>query len=81
MATPAVRIYDTLKLTLGEESSKKFIEALDENTVSKIEIMIKDLATKTELNAAVRELTKTIYIVGLAQFLAIVASVIAIIKN
>lgn len=81
MANPAIRIYESLHLSLGEENAKKFIQGLDEQTMEKIQVMIQHLATKQELNDAVVKLTRTIYIVGLVQLIAIVASVVAIVKS
>jgi hypothetical protein len=51
MASPAIRIYDALKPALGEETTKEFIEALDESFAAKIEIMKGDLATKGDVDA------------------------------
>lgn len=88
MATPSIRIYDALKPALGERTTKEFIEALDASIVAKIEIMISDLATKGELNALRKEmhdmraeLIRTMYVMGLVQLIAIIGSLVAIIKT
>jgi len=46
--------------------------------MAKVKSNTKHLATREDLAEVKSELTKTIYIVGLVQFLAIVGSVIAI---
>lgn len=117
MATPAIRMYDAMKPSMGEDNAKEFIKALDESNkeffkvlderfTARIETIKSEMATKSELNELRKDfdglrnefnglrkdmqslklelrgdMFKIACIVGLAQIIIIIGSVIAIIKT
>ncbi len=64
------------------KDSSVVIDFIEANVEKQVELNTKNLATKADLAKDIAEvksdLTRTIYIVGLVQFLAIVGSVIGI---
>lgn len=56
MGTADVQMYEALTPVLSDKNARAFIEALDESVHSKLKVMVKDLATKTELQNVKEEL-------------------------
>ena len=76
MSTLELQVYEIFKTKLGERDAAKVIEYFEEKTEAKIQ-QKKDVFLTKEDKV---ELVKTIYIVGLVQFLAIVGSVLLIVN-
>lgn len=60
--------------------AQEFVSKLEETIDNKFEEKSKILATKQDLYEIKSDLLKSIYIIGLIQFLAIVGSVLAIVN-
>jgi hypothetical protein len=87
MIVSEIKLFELLKARIGEKEAEAFVEILETKVDRKFEESKDVLATKTDIGK-VREdmakmevrLVKSVYIVGLVQYLAILASVIAIMK-
>lgn len=83
MASLQLQAYEILKQKFGDKDASVVIDFIEANVEKQVELNTKHLATREDLATGLGEvksdLTKTIYIVGLVQFLAIVGSVIAIV--
>lgn len=79
-----IKLFELLKLKLGEKEAEAFVEILETRVDSKFEDAKATLSTKEDLAREIggleTRLTRAIYIVGLIQYLAMLASLIAIIK-
>ena len=80
MVVSELKLYDLLKAKIGQEEAEAFIEILDNRVDKKFDEAKEHLATKADLANLETKLTRSIYIVGLVQYLAILASLIAILK-
>ncbi len=80
MASLQLQAYEILKQKFGEKDASVVIDFIEAKVEKQVESNTKHLATKGDLADVKSELTKTIYIVGVVQFLAIVGSVIAIVS-
>lgn len=91
MKPQALEVYKIFEKLAGESQAKimvEYFENADTSAIDKaIHSKIEHLATKEELGEIRKELAetkseliKTIYIVGLVQFLAIIGSVLAIVN-
>jgi hypothetical protein len=78
MASLQLQAYEILKQKFGEKDAFVVIDFIEANIEKQVDTNTKHLAIKEDLSEIRSELAKTIYIVGLVQFLAIVGSVIAI---
>lgn len=75
MASLQLQAYEKQKF--GDKDAYVVINFIEANLEKQVELNTKHLATREDLAEVKSELTKTIYIVRLVQFLAIVGSVIA----
>lgn len=75
MSTIELNVYEILKSKFGEKEAKEVLEFIDNKTEEKINNKKDVFMTKDDKV----EIMRTIYFVGLVQFVAIVGSVIAIV--
>jgi hypothetical protein len=84
MIVSEIKLFELLKAKIGEKEAEAFVEILETKVDRKCDEAKATLATKEDLAKTIGDLevrlTRAIYIVGLVQYLAILASVIAIIK-
>jgi len=73
-----IKLYNILRtdLKLSDDKAADFVSAIGKTSERELDARIQTLATKDDI----RDLYKTIYLSGLVQFIAIVASVPAIVK-
>lgn len=87
----SVELFNILRQKIGEVEAKALTDYVESTVDRRSEADKKELATKGDLKEEIHkmelkiesvksELSKTIYIVGLVQFLAIVGSVIGIVS-
>jgi hypothetical protein len=77
-AMDQIKLYNILRtdLHLTDDKAADFVSAMETISERGLDAGIQSLATKNDI----RDLYKTIYLSGLVQFIAIVASVLAIVK-
>jgi hypothetical protein len=84
-----IKLYNILRtdLKLSDDKAADFVSAIGKTAERELDARIQNLATKNDIRDLalatkndIRDLYKTIYLSGLVQFIAIVASVLAIIK-
>jgi hypothetical protein len=87
MVVSELQLYDILKAKLGENEARQLVAFVDEKVKSEVSIQKDTLATKDDiyqlelkLQKEISAVQKSVYYVGLVQFLAIVGSVIAILS-
>ena len=91
MASLQLQAYEILKQKFGERDASIVIDFIETKIGFEVEANIKHVATKVDLSelklvltediSGLRsELAKTMYMVGLVQFLAIVASIVGILS-
>jgi len=80
MQIAAIELYDLLKTKLGENEAKSLVTFIETEVENKFEQKRDLLATKQDVSSVEIRLSRAIYVVGLVQYLAIVASLIAIVK-
>jgi len=87
MIVSEIKLFELLKAKIGEKEAEAFVEILEKKVDRKFEESKDVLATKGDIGNVKEEmaklevrLTRAIYIVGVVQYLAILASVIAIMK-
>ena len=91
MASLQLQAYEILKQKFGEKDASVVIDFIETKIGFEVEANIKHVATKVDLaelklvltediSELRSELTKTIYIVGLVQFLAIVGTIVGILS-
>jgi vacuolar-type H+-ATPase subunit D/Vma8 len=86
-ATTSLKLFDiSLEFIKDKDKAREFVSKIEETIDQKFESEKRVLASKTDLaemetriEKRMSEINKTIYLVGLIQFLAIVGSVLAII--
>ena len=79
-AATSLKLFDiSLEFIKDKNKAGEFVSKLEETIDQKFDSEKRILATKTDLAEMETKITKTIYIVGLIQFLAIVGSVLAIV--
>ena len=79
-ASTSLKLFDiSLEFIKDKNKASKFVSKLEETIDQKFDSEKRILGTKTDLAEMETKITKTIYIVGLIQFLAIVGSVLAIV--
>jgi len=76
MSVTEIRLFQILKAKLGEQEAEQLVSFVKEEVKSKFENKREGLATKEDI----ANMQKTIYFVGLIQFLATVGSVIGIVN-
>jgi hypothetical protein len=91
MSVSEIQLYNILKNKLGEKEAHSLVEFVQKEVKAELEIAKDILATKQDLSTVKEELKeelakmrgellRTIYVVGLVQFLAIVGSVLLIVN-
>jgi len=80
MVVSEIQLYELLKAKLGEKEASAFVEILEKRVDRKFEENRNILATKEDLARLEGRIGSKIYLVGLAQYLAIIASLIALKK-
>jgi hypothetical protein len=80
-----IKLYHILRkdLHLTDDKAADFVSAMGMTVERELNIKIQSLATKDdirELRNEMKDIYKTIYLSGLVQFIAIVASVLAVVK-
>ena len=80
MIVSEIQLYELLKTKLGEKEAIAFVEILEKRVDRKFEENRNILATKEDLAKLESRIGSKIYLVGLAQYLAIVASLVALMK-
>ena len=89
MSVSKIQLYNILKTKLGDKEAQTLVEFVQKEVKAELEIGKDNLATKQDLSALKEELKedmskmkaellRTVYIVGLAQFLAIVGAILMI---
>jgi hypothetical protein len=87
----SIELYDLLKVKLGEKEAKSLVTFVETEVENKIEQKKDSLVTnevflreisfiRKEISSLEVRLSRSIYIVGLIQYLTIVISLIAIVK-
>ncbi len=87
-ATTSLKLFDiSLEFIKDKNKAREFVSKIEETIDQKFESEKRILASKTDLaemetrlEKRMSEINKSIYIVGLIQFLAIVGSVLAIVS-
>ena len=80
-ANTSLKLFDiSLEFIKDKNKAREFVSKIEETIDQKFESEKRFLASKTDLAEMETKIVKTIYIVGLIQFLAIVASVLAIVS-
>ncbi len=80
-ANTSLKLFDiSLEFIKDKNKAREFVSKIEETIDQKFESEKRILASKTDLAEMETKITKTIYIVGLIQFLAIVGSVLAIVN-
>lgn len=77
-----IKLYNILRnaLKMSDQDAGEFISAMGAITTKEIDSKIQTLATKEDLKDLKVDLHNKIYTVSLVQFLALVASMLAIVK-
>lgn len=76
-----IRLFELVQEFIPDKKkAKEFVSRLEETVNMKFNSYKETAATKMDLAQLESKLSKTIYIVGLIQFLAIVGSVLAIVN-
>ena len=80
-----IRLYELVKGKLGTAEAEAFVSLLDSKVATKFEDMKNELATKQDLHALElkmctlhSETLKTVYLLGVGQFLAILGAIVAL---
>lgn len=80
-ANISLKLFNLTKEFIKDEAkAQEFVAKIEQTIDEKFITKTENLASKTDLSATESRLNKTIYIVGLVQFLAIVGSVLAIVN-
>jgi len=83
-AISEIQLFQLLKEKLGEKEAETLVAFVDNRIKEKDEVNLKSLATKEdlvkEISGLETKLLRTIYLVNIVQLLAIVGSVITIIR-
>jgi len=87
MSVTEIQLFQILKMKLGEREAEELVSFVKEEVKSEFDNIRETLATKEDIANTKEyilqlksELSKSIYLVGLIQFLAIVGAVIGIIN-
>ena len=80
MVVSEINLYNALKASLSESQAQTIIENLKEQIKNEVDGRISILATKEDMARQETRLSQTIYIVGIVQFLAIIGSLLMILK-
>ena len=77
-----IKLYNILRtdMHLNDDKAADFVSALSKVTERDFAIKIQTLATKDDIKKGFQDLYKSIFLYGLVQLIAIIASVLAIVK-
>jgi hypothetical protein len=77
-----LKLYDIFRkdLHLSDDKAKELVDTLDESLGKRLDTAISQLATKSELHDLESRIKTNMYVVGFAQFIAILASLIAVVN-
>ena len=78
MSISEIQLYQILKERLGEKGAEELVYFVSSEIKNEFDSRKEIFATKEDLGIVRSELMKSIYVVGLIQFLAITGSVLAI---
>ena len=79
MSISEIQLYQILKERLGNKGAEELVYFVSSEIKNEFDNRKEVFATKEDLSNVKSELMKSIYIVGLIQFLAITGSILAII--
>jgi septation ring formation regulator EzrA len=87
MVVSEINLYNALKVSLSESQAQTIVENLKEQIKNEVDSRKDLLATKEDISKLREDmarqetrLSQTIYIVGVVQFLAIIGSILMILK-
>ncbi len=80
MSVSEIKLYQILKDRLGNKEAEALVHFVSSEIKNEFDNRKEIFATKDDLGNVKSDLTKSIYVVGLIQFLAITGSVLAIIN-
>ena len=77
-----IKLYNILRtdMHLTDDKAADFVSAMSKVTERELAIKIQTLATKDDIKDDFQDLYKSIFLYGLVQLIAIIASVLAIVK-
>jgi hypothetical protein len=77
-----IKLYNILRtdLHLTDDKAADFVSAMGKVTEREFAIKVQTLATKDDIKRDFQDLYKSIFLYGIVQLIAIVASVLAIVK-
>lgn len=81
-AMDQIKLYNILRtdLHLTDDKAADFVSAMGKVTEREFAIKVQTLATKDDIKRDFQDLYKSIFLYGIVQLIAIVASVLAIVK-
>ena len=74
------QLYEILSLKLGKEEAKALAQFVESKVEEELNSKLSNLAAKVEMHEMELRLTRNSYVVGVLQFLAIVGSVLMLLK-
>jgi hypothetical protein len=80
MSVSEIKLYQILKDRLGDKEAAELVYFVSSEVRNEFDSRKEIFATKEDLGNVKSELMKSIYVVGLIQFLAITGSILAIIN-
>ena len=80
MIVSEIDLFEVLAKELGREKAKSIVEYVEHKVDKRLDEKTNVFSTKEDLARLETKLARAIYVVGLAQYLAILVSLIAIIK-
>ena len=80
MVVSEITLFNTLREKLGEKEAQIVVEGIKSAVREEFDVKKDILATKQDLAETKSDLNRSIYVVGLVQYLAILASLIALLK-
>jgi hypothetical protein len=80
MMVSELNLYEALSKDLGKEKAKSVVDYIDQKIEKRMEEKTFHLATKEDLAKLETKLTQSVYAAGLVQYVALLASLIAVLK-
>ena len=80
MVVSEIELYEILSAKIGKQEAKVLAEYVETTVEKKLVDKLSVFATKEDLASLEVRLTRNMYIVGVVQFLAIVGSVLMLLK-
>ncbi len=84
MSVSEIKLYNLLRTKVGEEQAQNLVEFIQSSVKDEFDTKKEIFATKEDLTREISnlraDLLKTIYLVGIVQFVGIVGSLLAILK-